>query len=191
MKMTFGERLNQMRKNSNLTQDEVAVHLGISPQAVSKWENDLSCPDIMLLPEIAKLYGVTVDELLSDNEPTKTDIIDNTDTIEKSIDKPNHFTDLFKHKKKTESGKKFLKVYVLSQNKDEVNVKLPMSLLKSLKSLLGSVKLNKSMTGGVDLDLNEIDFDEIFELVDKGVIGEIVNVVSQNGDIVKVYVETE
>lgn len=55
--MTFGEKLNSMRKNSGFTQEEVAVRLGISPQAVSKWENDLSCPDIMLLPEIAKLYG--------------------------------------------------------------------------------------------------------------------------------------
>ena len=48
--MTFGEKLNSMRKNSGFTQEEVAVRLGISPQAVSKWENDLSCPDIMLLP---------------------------------------------------------------------------------------------------------------------------------------------
>lgn len=189
MKMTFGERLNQMRKNSNLTQDEVASHLGISPQAVSKWENDLSCPDIMLLPEIAKLYGVTVDELLSDNKIRKTDILENTDDAEKNVDKPNYFADLFKHKKKQEGSKKFLKVYVLSQNKDEVNVKLPLSLLKSVKGLLGSIRLNKSMTGGVDL--NELDFDEIFDLVDKGVMGEIVNVTTQNGDIVKVYVETE
>lgn len=79
--MTFGEKLNSMRKNSGFTQEEVAVRLGISPQAVSKWENDLSCPDIMLLPEIAKLYGKSVDELLGTDDFNEADakesVIDN------------------------------------------------------------------------------------------------------------------
>ena len=63
--MTFGSKLNLMRKKAGLTQEEIAGELGISPQAVSKWENDLSCPDIMLLPRIAQIYNISVDELLN------------------------------------------------------------------------------------------------------------------------------
>ena len=62
---TIGKRIAEYRKNKNMKQDELAEALGVSPQAVSKWENDISCPDIMLLPKLAKLFGTTVDELLS------------------------------------------------------------------------------------------------------------------------------
>jgi transcriptional regulator with XRE-family HTH domain len=62
--MTIGERIAALRKKANLTQDALAKHLGISPQAVSKWEHNQSCPDILLLPELAKILGVTTDELL-------------------------------------------------------------------------------------------------------------------------------
>ncbi len=50
------------------TQREVAKALGIKGSAVSKWENGLSKPRASLLPAIAKLYGCTVDELLSDDD---------------------------------------------------------------------------------------------------------------------------
>ena len=63
--MTIGERIAALRKKANLTQDALAKSLGISPQAVSKWEHNQSCPDILLLPELARLLGVTTDELLS------------------------------------------------------------------------------------------------------------------------------
>ena len=50
MKKTLGERIAEKRKARGLKQDELAEMLGISAQAVSKWENDVSCPDIMTLP---------------------------------------------------------------------------------------------------------------------------------------------
>ena len=62
--MTIGEKLAQLRKIKGFTQDEVAEKLGVTPQAVSKWENDASCPDIMTLPLIADLYETTVDDIL-------------------------------------------------------------------------------------------------------------------------------
>ena len=65
MESTLGKRISEQRKKLSLTQEELAEKLGVSAQAVSKWENDVSCPDILLLPEIAKLFGVTVDALLS------------------------------------------------------------------------------------------------------------------------------
>ncbi len=61
---TIGERIKFHRKRLGLTQDQLAQRLGVSAQAVSKWEHNLSCPDISVLPEIAELFGITVDELL-------------------------------------------------------------------------------------------------------------------------------
>lgn len=64
MEHTIGKRISFHRKRLGLTQEQLAQRLGVSAQAVSKWENDQSCPDISLLPELAKIFGVTVDELL-------------------------------------------------------------------------------------------------------------------------------
>lgn len=65
MNMTLGKRIAALRREKELKQDTLAEALGVSPQAVSKWENDQTCPDISLLPKLAELLGVSVDELLS------------------------------------------------------------------------------------------------------------------------------
>ena len=190
--MTFGEKLGYLRKNAALTQDDVAQHLGISPQAVSKWENDLSCPDIMLLPEIAKLYGITIDALLGDGDSAEAEEKEATEgrerihTDEKQSEPIEAKTE---SKKNLNSSNLFLKVKVYSRQGDNVNIKLPVTLLKSVKGILGSVKLNSDMTGGIDL--SEIDFDAVLDLVERGVIGDIVDVATQCGDYVKVCVERE
>ena len=64
MQITMNETLRALRRKKEVTQEELAEHLGISPQAVSKWERGEGLPDIMLLPTIALYFGVTVDELL-------------------------------------------------------------------------------------------------------------------------------
>ena len=63
-KETLGKRIATLRKEKGLTQEQLAEKVGVSAQAVSKWENDVSCPDITLLPLLADLFGVSVDELL-------------------------------------------------------------------------------------------------------------------------------
>ena len=50
---TIGTRIGRLRRRNGLTQEDLAVKLGVTPQAVSKWENDISCPDIMILPSLA------------------------------------------------------------------------------------------------------------------------------------------
>lgn len=62
--MTFGQRLKKIRREANMTQERLAEHLGVTPQAVSRWENDAVMPDITLLPAFANLFGVTTDTLL-------------------------------------------------------------------------------------------------------------------------------
>ena len=65
MNNTIGQRILMLRKEKNLTQAELAELLSVSGQAVSKWEQDRSYPDILLLPTLSKILGVTVDELLT------------------------------------------------------------------------------------------------------------------------------
>lgn len=67
---TMGERIKHHRKRLGLTQEQLAERLGVSPQAVSKWENNLSCPDISLLPELASVLGISADELLGKETTT-------------------------------------------------------------------------------------------------------------------------
>ena len=64
MDATIGKRISAYRKKLGLTQDQLAEQLGLTAQAVSKWENDLSCPDITILPKLADIFSVTTDELL-------------------------------------------------------------------------------------------------------------------------------
>ena len=63
-KKTLGSFLSALRRAQGLTQQEVADRLAVSNKAVSRWERDEAMPDILLLPAIADLFGVTVDELL-------------------------------------------------------------------------------------------------------------------------------
>ena len=72
MEQTLGKRIVSHRKGLGLTQDQLAEQLGLTAQAVSKWENDQSCPDITMLPRLAKIFGVTTDALLGiEEEPVR------------------------------------------------------------------------------------------------------------------------
>jgi len=65
--MNVGKNIKQLRLHNKMTQSQLAERLGVSSQAVSKWEKDINAPDIALLPEIAKIFGVSIDELFSGN----------------------------------------------------------------------------------------------------------------------------
>ena len=61
--MKINEQIIFLRKQKAMTQEEVASALGVTNQAVSKWESAQCCPDIQLLPAIAELFEVTIDEI--------------------------------------------------------------------------------------------------------------------------------
>ena len=67
--MTLGNKIAHYRKNQGITQDALAQQLGVTNQAVSKWESDQCCPDVMLLPKIADIFGVTIDDLFGREAP--------------------------------------------------------------------------------------------------------------------------
>ena len=66
--MTAGQRIYQCRKKKKLSQEYVATVLGVSRQAVSKWENDLSVPDTINYINLAKIFGVSVEYLVFGEE---------------------------------------------------------------------------------------------------------------------------
>lgn len=161
---TLGNRIAELRRGKNITQDEMAEKLNVTAQAVSKWENDISCPDIMLLPKIAQMLSVTVDELLSDQPKKSVELV--PEEKRKSID------DLV------------LRIYVNSKDGDRVKVNLPMPLVKA--GLEMGLKMPE-VSGNEAL--KDIDFSQLIELVDKGVIGKLVEVESADGDTVDIVVE--
>lgn len=71
--MKFNEKLVKLRKENLLSQEELAEKLGVTRQTISKWELEQTTPDMDKLSQIAKLFNVSVDELLNEtDEPTKT-----------------------------------------------------------------------------------------------------------------------
>ena len=70
-KQTFGNMIATMRKERGMTQLELAEKMGVTDKAVSKWERDLSFPDVNTLPKLAEIFDVTVDELMQTKKETK------------------------------------------------------------------------------------------------------------------------
>ena len=72
MEETLGKRIVANRKKAGMTQDQLAEQLGVTAQAVSKWENDQSCPDINMLPKLSQIFGISTDELLGNASASRT-----------------------------------------------------------------------------------------------------------------------
>ena len=64
MEKTLGTMIAELRKQHGMTQLELAEKMGVTDKAVSKWERDLSCPDINSIPNLAQILGVSVEELM-------------------------------------------------------------------------------------------------------------------------------
>ena len=75
--MEIGNQIKALRQRRGITQEEMAQHFGITPQAVSKWERGAATPDIALLPDISAYFGVTIDELFALSDDTKLERIEN------------------------------------------------------------------------------------------------------------------
>ncbi len=166
MNETIGSRIAALRRKKNMTQEELAAALGVTPQAVSKWENDLSCPDITLLPQLSKLLGVSVDELLGSVAPE---------------------TQLLPEESRKPINEMLLRIYVNSKEGDKVRVNLPLSLVQV--GLQMGMQMPEVTGSGAGEALKNIDIAQIMALVEQGVIGKLVEVETAEGDIVEIYVE--
>ena len=162
---TIGKRISEYRKKKNLKQDELAEMLGVSPQAVSKWENDLSCPDISLLPELSRILCVSIDEIVQGK-------------------KEEPIVSILPEEQRKDIDKLMLRIVVDSEEGDRVRVNLPMALVKvAIETGIAMPQINGSEA------LKNIDFAQIFTLVENGAIGNLVEVDSADGDTVRIFVE--
>ncbi len=75
--MEIGNQIKALRQRRGITQEAMAQHFGITPQAVSKWERGVATPDIAMLPDISAYFGVTIDELFSLSDETRMERIQN------------------------------------------------------------------------------------------------------------------
>ena len=163
MNETFGQRLQRLRKNASLTQEDVATKLNITGQAVSKWENDVSAPDISVLVELSDILGVTLDELLGKERETS----------------------LIPQEQRKDIDKMFFHIKVLSKEGDKVNVNIHLALAKVF---VDGGAVNLPQVNGKDV-LRGIDFKQLFALIEQGVVGKLIDVESADGDFVEIWVE--
>lgn len=75
--MQIGTQIKALRRRRGATQEALAQHLNVTPQAVSKWERGVTAPDIAMLPEISAFFGVTIDELFAIDDDTQMERIQN------------------------------------------------------------------------------------------------------------------
>jgi transcriptional regulator with XRE-family HTH domain len=148
---TFGQRLTNLRKQHNMTQNDIAQKLNISYQAVSKWENDITSPDIDSLIALADIFEISVDELLGRKQEEKVNV--------ESKD--------FNH---------LICTIEIGDEDDTMKFNLPLSIVENLVS-----SKQKNIING-NKQLKQIDFEHIIELARLGVLGEIVNITSSDGD---------
>lgn len=163
--MTLGEKLSEKRRAKGFTQDEIAEKLGVTPQAVSKWENDASCPDISLLPQLASLYETTIDELLSKESAPAVAYL--------PPEKRKNFNDMVFR-------------ILVQDGGDKVKVNLPMPLVKFALETgiqLGGMNINVG-----DADLSKIDFVALIQMVENGLIGRLVEIEGEDGETVIIEV---
>lgn len=125
MELIIGEKLKKLRRGRDLTQEEVATHLGISYQAISKWERGDGYPDITMLPALANYFAVSIDELIGMDE------IASASKLDKINQKWAENRSNGKHKENVALMRDALKVY-------PDNALLLMQLSASLERLDGS-----------------------------------------------------
>lgn len=159
---TFGQRFQRLRKTAGLTQEDVATKLNITAQAVSKWENDVSAPDISVLVELSDILNVTLNELLGKHTETQ----------------------FVPAEQRKDINNMFFRIKVLSKDGDKVNVNIPLALAK----VFVDSGADLPQINGKDV-LNNIDFNQLFDLVERGVLGKIIDVQSADGDNVEIWVE--
>ena len=161
---TLGERIAALRAARNMKQNELAEALGVSAQAVSKWENDVSAPDISILPALAEHLGVRVDELLTGETPKPS--VQLLPAEKRNID------NLILH------------VSVDSADGDRIRVNLPMRLVKM------AIEAGMSLPDVVNNEhLKGIDPAVIIAMVEQGLVGKLVEVDSADGDHIEIAVE--
>ncbi len=162
---TLGTKIAEYRKLKKMTQEELASKLNVSSQAVSKWENDLSIPDLPILIELSDIFNVSLDELIRQKEDVEVARVVEPQ-LRKSVDQM------------------MLKVVIDSGDGDKVRLNLPLSLIKTGMEIgMSMPEINGKAA------LNGIDLEKVMKLVDQGLVGKLIEIESADGDHVEIFVE--
>lgn len=160
---TIGSRISELRKVNGFTQDSLAEKCNVSPQAVSKWENDLAIPDISILINLAEIFNVTVDEILRGNQSKAVRV------VPKEARKP------LEHL--------MLRLTVDTQEGDKVRINLPVTVLEILLQTQADFSMNDKQI------LTREQLELIMNMIQVGTIGELLTVDSADGEHVAIFVE--
>lgn len=163
MKKTLGNKMNELRKQHGMTQDEIAEKMGVSSQAVSKWENDLSIPDLSILIQLADFYHISLDELVREKEET---------------------VHLVAKEDRKNINDMLLRAHINTTAGDKIKVNLPLALIK----IAADMNVELPEFNGSEI-LKQIDFHMVIALIENGVMGTLVEVNTADGDIIEITVE--
>ncbi len=167
---TLDERIAFYRKKCGLTQEELAEKCSVTPQAVSKWENAITSPDISLLPRLSEVFGVSCDELLGARKPETVAVAQNEFDPSRAV----------------------LKIRVVT-DEARVNLNLPLEIVKLLlaSGAIEAIDLveDESLKGAKSA-LENIDLDRVIALANAGVMGKLVEIeVDEENTKVEIWVE--
>lgn len=156
---TLGERIAAYRKKANLTQEQLAEKCSVTAQAVSKWENNLTAPDIVLIPRLVEIFNVTCDELLGARRVETVAVDPATIDI----------------------GKMLFKIKVETADGEIVNVSMPLSVAE--------VEFKDAVSfGKKEGKMSSIEMKQLISLVKNGAVGKLIEVESE-GDRIEIRVE--
>lgn len=161
MSNKFAENFAALRKEKKMTQAEVAAKLNVSAQAVSKWENGESLPDVSLLSAIADLFDTTIDALFG-RQPQ---------VVVETVKPP-----------KGDYSNYFLRVDAVSNDGSKAKINIPLAVAAIMFKAKGSIKI-------ADFTLTETEFASILEMVEAGAVGSFVDAESADGDHARIYIE--
>ncbi len=159
----LGGNISAWRKAKGMTQEEFAEKLGVTPQAVSKWENGVSCPDIMLLPKIAEIFGVSIDELMGVKTPPKPEAEENTVRKNRKLK---------------------LRIQIIDgKNNRPVNIAVPINFVARAAGV--GMKISAALGNEA---LEGVPFDDIVEMAKNGITGEIFDLTTDDGTQIKIEI---
>ncbi len=159
MNKTIGNNIAKFRKNIGMTQSEMAEKLNVSVQAVSKWENDISYPDLERIGQLAEVLNTSAESIINGKE----------DVPETKLKSDIDFSKLLL----------LVNVNVKSDKSVDLTLRIPVELfLKAREN--GTINL---LMGEFGEDLPESALDTVFEMITAGVVGPIVNINADNTSI--------
>lgn len=156
---TLGERIAAYRKMVNLTQEQLSEKCGVTAQAVSKWEHNVTAPDITLIPRLAEIFNVSCDELLGARRAETIAVDPSTIDI----------------------GKMLLKIKAETAEGEKVDVSMPLSVAEL--EFKDAISFGKE-----DGKMSRIEMKQLISLVKNGAVGKLMEV-EADGEKVEIWVE--